>query len=1142
MKLRTTLPRLRNTLLPAVALFACTASQSSSTHPVTVGLQDSVPREYQEVAARIRTFIASDSATAVSVAVVRDGRIVWEQGFGMANISQNMGATTASIYPVASVSKSLTATAVMLLVERGKIELDAPASRYLEPGLVRAYVGSEDSMTVRTLLNMTAGIPHLVRFYWRDAGEKPLGEENLLRQFGFAAFPPGRAFHYSNLSFEVLRHIVTRVSGVPFATFMETEIFAPLRMTHSALALSQEQESFEALPYPRASTNPLPLGGLEPAGGAGFHSSAHDLVLLASALMSKPLAGHRTILSPGTNARMWDFRPLGYYGLGWWRDPRDSSHITVLADGSATGGAATLAIIPSQSLAVAVLMSRGSESAFDIAGQLVRASLPPGGAREVGIPLPLRRPVEKPFVPTEEWRGIWVGTVRIPEGTIPFRLDMRGDSLFAQLGNNPRAPVKSPTLTSGLLEGTVAGTVLTEGTRKYPHEIGLSLRKDGAQLEGYLMAQSVGARTHFVLPYFTQLARQATQSGAGDWPTYGRDAGGGRFSPLASITRENVHLLREAWRFSTGPNSIEATTNPAEGNTPNFEATPIVVDGRMYLSTPLGRVFALDPSSGGVLWSFDANVDTRGNYGDNANRGVATWLDIEAAESASCRRRIFLATIDARLITLDARDGQPCTDFGQRGVIDLTTGLRNPPEYLGEYEETSPPTVVNGVVVVGSGIADNNRLNAPSGVVRGFDARTGRIRWSWEPVPQDSGDSAWITWRGPQAHSVGAGNAWSVMSSDPDNDLVFVPTGSASVDYYGGERLGSNLYANSIVALRASTGHKVWHFQLVHHDLWDYDVAAPPLLTTLNSTGRPVPVVIQTGKTAQLFVLDRLTGAPIFTVDERRVPRSRIPGEQAFETQPFSADLPSLVPTRAWLDSAFGLSISDRNDCKMRMSQLRYEGPFTPPSLEGSLYSPSQIGGAQWGGLVYDPERSIVVLPVNRLANAVQLIPRAKYDSTRDEPGWQYTAMTGTPYVLRRQILTGAHGLPCTRPPFSTLVAISLRTRRKVWEIPLGDTRLALRIADDSAAVDSRWGTPVLGGPIATAGGIVFIAGTSDNLLRGIDIDTGTELWRGSLPGRGKATPMTYYSAVTKKQYVVVAAGAGNLRGKGATIVAFALP
>jgi quinoprotein glucose dehydrogenase len=368
----------------------------------------------------------------------------------------------------------------------------------------------------------------------------------------------------------------------------------------------------------------------------------------------------------------------------------------------------------------------------------------------------------------------------------------------------------------------------------------------------------------------------------------------------------------------------------------------------MYIGTPLGRVIALDPESGQELWSFDPRIDRNVGFGDFTNRGVSYWVDrnLTSDSATACSRRVIIATIDGRLIALDAERGGHCTTFGDSGTVSLRANLRNQPFETAEYEVTSPPAVVNDIIVVGSAIADNNRTDAASGEVRAFDARTGALRWTWDPVPHDSTDAAWRTWIGPRAHQAGAANAWSVIAADSARDLVFVPTGSASPDYFGGERLGDNRYANSIVALRASTGKVVWHFQVVHHDLWDYDVASPPALVTLRKDGREIPVVLQATKTGQLFVLHRETGVPVFPVEERPVPASDVAGEQASPTQPFNTVLPPLSPHRLTPDDAFGASADDRAACRARIAGLRNEGPFTPPSERGTLVYPSSIGGA----------------------------------------------------------------------------------------------------------------------------------------------------------------------------------------------------
>lgn len=619
-----------------------------------------------------------------------------------------------------------------------------------------------------------------------------------------------------------------------------------------------------------------------------------------------------------------------------------------------------------------------------------------------------------------------------------------------------------------------------------------------------------------------------------EWPSYGRDAGGSRFAPIGDITRQNVNRLELAWTYHTG--EIGGEDAPKS----SFEATPLMVDGTLYLSTPHGKVIALDPATGQERWVYDAMVDPGLHFGDFTSRGVSLWIDPAAAIGAECRRRIVFATIDARLLALDAERGHPCRQFGENGMVDLRRGLRNSPAYTEEYEVTSPPALVNGLIIVGSAVADNNRAEGPSGEVRAFDARSGALRWSWSAVPQDSTDPAWRTWVGPRAHNTGAANVWSVIVTDSARDLVFLPTTSPSVDYFGGTRLGDNRYANSVVALRASTGRLVWSFQTVHHDLWDYDNASPPALVTLTHQGRSRAAVLQATKTGQLFVLDRETGAPIFPVEERPVPRSTVPGEESSPTQPFTALTPPLSPHHFTVEDAWGPTPEDREGCRATMAGLRNDGVFTPPSFQGTLVVPSNVGGAHWGGVAIDPERQIAIIPVNHLAAMVQLIPRdsvnhAEMSEQSSRLGFEYTDMKGTPYYMRRRILLSEHRLPCTPPPFGSLVAVNLRTGERLWDVPLGTLPLP-----DGSLGPSEWGSPNLGGPMITAGGLVFMAGTIDRMIRAFDVETGRELWRSPLPAGGKATPMSY--RFRGKQYVVIAAGGdGSFFGKSDALMAFAL-
>lgn len=653
-----------------------------------------------------------------------------------------------------------------------------------------------------------------------------------------------------------------------------------------------------------------------------------------------------------------------------------------------------------------------------------------------------------------------------------------------------------------------------------------------------LVAASSAGAQHTPPPRTTSTPAAAP---AGDWTAYGRTALGDRHSPLTEITRDNVSRLELAWTFRTH----EADSAHATSRHTSFEATPLVVDGTMYVSTPTGRVFALDPVTGLPKWEFDPQVDRTLGFGDFTNRGVSTWVDPRATARAPCKRRIYIAVVDARLLALDSRTGNLCPDFGNHGTVDLRRGLRNAPFETEEYAVTSPPAVVNGVLVVGSAIADNNRTHAASGEIRGYDAKTGTLKWTFDPVPQSAADPQYGTWQGDSAHRTGAANAWSVIAADPARDLVIVPTTSPSPDYFGGERIGANRYANSVVALRASTGRVVWHFQTVHHDLWDYDNASPPALVTVMHNGKRLPAVLQATKSGMLYILNRDTGEPIFPVEERAVPASTIAGERASPTQPFST-LPPLSSHRLHPDSVFGLDDAGRAACRAELARMRNEGIFTPPSREGTVAYPSNIGGAHWGGLTYDPARELVIVPVNRVAVAIELIPADSFDVRRARAdtrlGAEYTRMRGTPWVMHRHLMTSPSGIPCTPPPFGALVAISLRTGTKAWEVPLGAFAIPgmpQAIADQMIAMAS--GSVNLGGPVSTAGGVVFIAATLDRRFRAFDTETGKELWSAPLPAGGKATPMTYRGA-DGRQYVAIAAGGdGGSFGKADAVMAFAL-
>ncbi|NUM53584.1 MAG: pyrroloquinoline quinone-dependent dehydrogenase [Candidatus Hydrogenedentes bacterium] len=620
------------------------------------------------------------------------------------------------------------------------------------------------------------------------------------------------------------------------------------------------------------------------------------------------------------------------------------------------------------------------------------------------------------------------------------------------------------------------------------------------------------------------------------WPDYGNDKGGSRYSPLTQITPANVKYLQKAWEYHTGDVSdgkgaIKATSA--------FEATPILNDGRLYFPSPFNKIIALDPETGKEIWKYDPKIDLSVRYSNQlTSRGVTYWEDASGVDPHP--KRIFAATCDGRLIALDAVDGTPCKDFGSHGAVDLKRGVGEE-RWIGEYQMTSPPAVAGDHVILGSAVSDNQRVDAPSGVVRAYNARTGALAWTWDLAPPPDKYTGPAQPKTEEGYTLGTPNVWAQFSVDEERDLVFMPTGNPAPDFYGGERYGSDYYGSSVVAVRASTGEVVWHFQTVHHDLWDYDVPCQPTLATIMRDGREVPVVIQATKMGLIFVLNRETGEPVFPVEERPVPQSNVSGEQTSPTQPFPVKPAPLIPHTLSPDEGWGLTSSGKKESHDRIAALHYEGIYTPPRVnEPILMFPGNAGGTNWGGVAVDPVRQTLVVNASVLGFIVTLIPRAEFDEIKkNNPDAEIQRQDGTPYGMRRDYLLGSSGLPCNPPPWGTLAAIDLNTGDIAWQVPFGTVRDIAPVP-----IPINYGVPNLGGPLVTASGLIFIGAAMDDYIRAYDIETGKELWKGRLPAGGQATPMTYRLRKDSKQYVVIAAGGHGRAGTklGDSVIAYALP
>lgn len=600
------------------------------------------------------------------------------------------------------------------------------------------------------------------------------------------------------------------------------------------------------------------------------------------------------------------------------------------------------------------------------------------------------------------------------------------------------------------------------------------------------------------------------------WPVYGHDPGGARYSPLRDIHTGNVSKLQRAWVYHTGDVAPLPAGAPRGQRQTAFEATPLVIDDVMYFSTPGNRVVALDADTGRKLWAFSPWSKRQRPAHDRVSRGVSYWPG-----SADMPARILAGTSDGRLIALNARTGKPIPGFGDEGEIDLRKGFadRFP---RANYDMTSPPAIYQNLVIAGAEVPESPGLG-PSGDVRAFDVRSGKLVWRFHTVPQP-GQTGHETWQSHGWQDRTGANVWSIMTVDAERGLLFLPIGSPAYDFYGGDRKGQNLYGNSLVALHAATGEIAWHFQFVHHDVWDYDPPAPPALITV----RGKPAVVQVTKMGLVFILDRLTGKPIFGVTETPVPPSEVPGEQTWPTQPIPLKPAPL--SRSTMTAADLTTVTEASHryCADLFATLTTKGRFTPFGLTPTLVFPGTLGGATWSGVSFDPQRKLIFVNANEVGAIGQLTKQPEGAANayeRTSPLGGYARFWDTDHY------------PCQQPPWGTLSAIDVDTGATVWKVPLGITE----------ALEQRGihhtGAPNIGGSIVTAGGLVFIGATSDERFRAFDAATGKELWTARINASAYATPITYRTRKGRQLVVVAAGGGGFFSEKSSdTLIAFALP
>ena len=636
-----------------------------------------------------------------------------------------------------------------------------------------------------------------------------------------------------------------------------------------------------------------------------------------------------------------------------------------------------------------------------------------------------------------------------------------------------------------------------------------------------------------------------------NWQHYGQDAGGSRFAALDQITRDNVHQLKEAWRFRTGDFST------GSGNGAEDQETPLQVGNKIFLCTPHNNIFALDADSGKQLWK--AEVNSTADAWERC-RGVAyfdateplqqpTLADaspvIPVATNTACPRRVYTNTPDGRLISVNADTGERCKDFGVNGTVNLLEGLGDKTK-APRFEVTSAPTIAGTSIIVGSRIADNVAADMPGGVIRAYDVITGKLRWAFDPRRPNPN----YVLKAGETYNRSAANAWAALSYDPKMNTVFLPMGSSSVDIWGGNRQPlDHKYNTSVLALDATTGKEKWVYQTVHNDLWDFDLPMQPSLVDFPmKDGSTRPAVVIGTKSGQFFVLDRVTGKPLTKVVEQPVKAADIPDEQYSLTQPRSVEMPQIGNQTLTESDMWGATPFDQLMCRINFKSMRYEGLFTAPGLDVSLSFPGSLGGMNWGSIAFDPTHQYMFINDMRLGLWVQLMKQTPEDikiqangGEKVNTGMGAVPMTGTPYKVNKNRFMSALGIPCQKPPFGTMTAIDMKTRKIAWQVPMGTVEdtgpLGIKMR-----LKTPIGMPTIGGSMATQGGLVFFAATQDYYLRALDSSTGAELWKARLPVGSQGTPISYVSPKTGKQYVLISAGgARQSPDHGDYVIAYSL-